>query len=218
MGEKPVIDDSLRPAAAKSNQYTLFTRTFCNNSFRKGQTMSTQFPGVHSVQVYDEDADLIGVLGNTVATSLALGDSALIIATPEHHQQLTKELTALRIDLAVCEREGRYVALDAREVINAVMRNGLPDRELFETQFGAAMDAARSNARNLKRGLTVYGECVALLWLDGNKEAALRLEQLFEEVYGSDYTFHVHCGYPRSLFANASEIVKVEQLHSHVLQ
>jgi len=52
--------------------------------------MSTQFPGVHSVEIYDRDRDLIKSVTTMVATSLSFGDSALIVATPEHRDQLAR--------------------------------------------------------------------------------------------------------------------------------
>jgi hypothetical protein len=180
--------------------------------------MSTQFPGVHSVKIYEDDGELIKSLGALVATSLSFGDSALIVATPEHHAELARELAACGIPLDECAQEGRYIALDAEEVMNSLMRDGYPDRNLFDQNFCSVLSSARDRARNKNRGLTIYGECVALLWKEGRKDAALELERFWQDVFQDDPTFHLHCAYPRAVFADDSEIQSVEETHSHVLQ
>jgi hypothetical protein len=180
--------------------------------------MSTQFPGVHSIEIYEDDGELIKSLVAIVATSLSFGDSALIVATPEHRAELARELVAAGIPLDDCAHEGRYVSLDAEEVMNSVMLDGYPDRNLFEKNFCSVLSSIRDHARNKNRGLTIYGECVALLWKEGRKDAALELERFWQDVFHEDPTFHLHCAYPRAVFADGSEIQSVEETHSHVLQ
>jgi len=179
--------------------------------------MSTQFPGVHSVEIYDRDRDLIKSVTTMVATSLSFGDSALIVATPEHRDQLARELISFGIDLSQCIQDGRYTALDAEAVMNSVMRDGYPDRELFTQNFCSVLNSARNVALNRNLGLTIYGECVALLWKDGRKDAALELERFWQGLFEEDASFHLHCAYPRAVFADDSEIRSVHDTHSHVL-
>jgi hypothetical protein len=180
--------------------------------------MSTQFPGVHSVEIYDHDGDLIRSVTSMVATSLSLGDSALIVATPEHRDLLRRELTSFGVDLGRHIQEGRYIALDAEEVMNAVMLDGSPDRGLFNEVFDKAVSDARNHAQNQNRGLTIYGECVALLWRDGRKDAALALERFWQDKFRDNPSFHLHCAYPRAVFEESAEIPLVYHTHSHVLQ
>jgi len=177
--------------------------------------MSTQFPGTHSVQIYERDADLVTSVGGMLASSLSFGDSALVVATHEHRERITHELKNLGIDVHACIEQGRYVALDAAEVMASVMREGLPERELFDTNFGSVLKEVRQHARNQNRGLTVYGECVALLWDEGRKQAALTLEEFWQDVFREDHTFHLHCAYPSSVFSDSSELRLIHDLHTH---
>ena len=179
--------------------------------------MSVQVPAIHSVHVYDHDNDLIARLSAIVSTGLRIGDSVLIVATPEHRDQLVKELGFAGIDVRAAVREGRYTMLDARETLAAIMRNDSPDRELFRESVGKALALARLQARSRNQGLTVFGEMVAALWDEGLKSAALELEALWNEAL-SDNTFHLHCAYPRASFIDASELRSVCETHSHVLQ
>jgi KaiC/GvpD/RAD55 family RecA-like ATPase len=177
--------------------------------------MSTQFPGTHSVQIYERDADLVTSVGGMLASSLSFGDSTLVVATREHRERIACELESLGIDVQACIEEKRYVALDAVEVMSSVMREGLPERELFDTNFGSVLEQVRQHAQNHNRGLTVYGECVALLWDQGRKQAALSLEEFWQDMFREDSTFHLHCAYPSSVFTDSSEISLVHNLHTH---
>ncbi len=180
--------------------------------------MSTHFPGVHSVQFYKRDGELIECVSAMLAASISFGDAALVVATPEHRQMFARELQSLGIEVSRLAEEGSYIALDASQVSLSVMRNGLPDRDLFDANFGGVLTEARRHARNRNRGLTIYGECVALLWQDGKKEAALTLERFWHDVFREDRSLHLHCAYPTSVFVNEMEKRQVQALHSQILQ
>lgn len=180
--------------------------------------MSTQFPGVHSVQFYERDSDLIKSVAAMLAASLSFGDAALVVATPEHRHQIAHELETHGIDVSGSARDGRYVPLDAEQVLSSITRNGHPDRELFDANFGSAVSDVRQHSQNRNRGLTVYGECVAILYHAGQKEDALTIERFWQDVFRDDRTLHLHCGYPRSAFADPAEMRLVEELHSQVFQ
>src|SRR5581483_11522860 len=119
--------------------FTACTHTFCSRgSCIAGEvhTMSTQFPGTHSVQIYERDADLVTSVGAMLASSLSFGDSVLVVATPEHREQIARELERLGIDVPACTGQRCYGALDAAEVMSFVTPQGHPDRELFDRKFG----------------------------------------------------------------------------------
>lgn len=70
--------------------------------------------------------------------------------------------------------------------------------------MGKLLTDAKQSARNGNYGLTVFGEMVALLWAQGNKQGALELEALWNDVL-SERTFYLHCAYPRRAFSNEDE-------------
>jgi hypothetical protein len=179
--------------------------------------MSTQSPTVHSVHVYDQDLDLINRLCSIVSTSLRIGDAVLIVSTQEHRDQLVQELEGAGIDIRASVRQGRYTMLDAQEALSTFMRNGKPDCELFAENICKPIADAHVRARSLGRGVTVFGEMVSVLWEQGNKGAALELEGLWNAAL-SDGSFHLHCAYPRNVFADDGEFRSVCETHSHVLQ
>jgi hypothetical protein len=174
-------------------------------------------PAVHSVHIYDRSDALIARLCGIVAASLNVGDAVLIVATGEHRDQLVEELKNVGVNVRVHAREGRFSMFDARETLNTVMNNGMPDADLFMTSIGAMLAEARLKARSKENGLTVFGEMVSVLWDEGKKAAALELEALWNDAL-NDRAFHLHCAYPRSGFVHECDELAVRQTHSHVIQ
>ena len=179
--------------------------------------MSTQFPSVHSVHIYENDNELITRLCAITATSLRLGDSVLIVATPEHREQLVQQLEEAGSDVRSAVRAGRYSMLDAKRLMSSFLHDNWPDGSLFEQNVGGLLHSARSRARSQKQGLTVFGEMVALLWEEGKQEAALELERLWNRLL-DDNIFHLHCAYPRGTVGDVAGIHAIQEAHTHILQ
>jgi hypothetical protein len=176
-------------------------------------------PVVHSVHFYDADEALIQRLLSVVVSSLEAGNSILIVATDDHRQQLTAALRKRGHDVPRLESDATLAFFNAHETLAYFMVNGMPSRERFLNSVGDLIASAKQAARNSTRGLTVFGEMVAVLWEQGNKTGALQLEALWNDLL-NDRAFHLHCAYPRSLFANADEAGGMESIcesHSHVV-
>jgi len=182
--------------------------------------VSTGSPAVHSVHIYEDDSALIGRLCGIIASGLQLGDSVLIVASAAHREALVKKLEKAGVDVRSTAREGRFSMVDAKQTLATFMRKGSPDRDLFMKSVGRLLATAKASARSKDRGLTVFGEMVAVLWDEGKKEAALEVEALWNDAL-NDRAFHLHCAYPRSGFINPADdagLAAVCQAHSHVVQ
>ncbi len=178
--------------------------------------MSTLAP-VHSVHFYDSHASLIDRLTGVVYSGLLIGDSVLMVCTEEHRLNLAKALERLEIDVREYARNGRFTICDASEMLAMFMADGLPDAGRFTASVGKFVLDAKRAARSRDRGVTVFGEMVAVLWESGNKAGAIALEKLWNDTM-REQVFHLHCAYPDWLFGEgAAEMRQVCDLHSHVL-
>lgn len=176
-------------------------------------------PAVHSVHIYDEHSALISRLCGIVKSGLDIGNSVLIVATPAHREELVRQLRNSGVEVPAHARDGRFAMYDAKETLAAFMVNGHPDARLFAASVGRLLEDAKKKARSSEKGLTVFGEMVAVLWEDGRKTAALELEELWNDVL-NDRAFHLHCAYPRWTFINDGDdsgLAAVCHTHSHVL-
>jgi PAS domain S-box-containing protein len=99
------------------------------------------------------------------------------------------------------------------------MVDGTPDPALFAEAAGSLIDRLASTESGQTRRVAVFGEMVALLWTDGKFEAAIQLEQLWNEL-ARTHSFQLHCAYPLSQFSKQEDAEKIQEIcaeHSHVI-
>jgi hypothetical protein len=149
----------------------------------------------HLVEFYETTAFLIGTVADFLVPALRDGDSAIVVATPDHRAAFAAAISAEHIDLDAATREGRYQALDAAEVLSTFMDDGGPDPVRFEQVAGSLLDRAAAGGRHVK----VYGEMVALLWADGDVRSTIALEDLWNDLAVAR-SFALLCAYPMQDF------------------
>src|SRR4051812_46053771 len=145
----------------------------------------------HVVQFYEQDSFLIAKLSEYLIEGFERGETGIVIATPEHRQALTRSLNEAGLKPESLELKGRLLLLDARETLSAFMRDDVPDEPLFQKVFRSVMKQAGAPGKSVR----AFGEMVSLLWLDGNEEAAVRLEELWENALRNSPA-DLLCAYP----------------------
>jgi PAS domain S-box-containing protein len=173
----------------------------------------------HVVQFYHADDSLLDPLSRSVGAALGSGGVAVVIATPEHRLGLSRRLRSLGVDHAHAVKQGRYVALDAAETLSRFMRDGSPDEDRFSEVVGGVLRSAGAAARGGDGRVVAFGEMVALLWAQGMTEAAIRLEQLWNNL-AAKYSFSLRCAYPMRNFRRPEDeqlFLRVCSEHSGVI-
>jgi signal transduction histidine kinase len=173
----------------------------------------------HSVHFYEEDSFLLDTLTKLIGTALVSGDTAVVVATASHREGLAKRLKARGLDLEVAAKTGRYCSLDAAETLSTFMVNGAPDATLFNAFIGYFLSSVRSATQGGSPRLVVFGEMVALLWSEGNIEAAIKLEQLWNDL-ARTHCFQLHCAYSMKGFdgdGQSQAFLTICAEHSHVV-
>lgn len=148
----------------------------------------------HIVQFYTDGGVLLDGLALSFGKALRAGDSVIVVMTKSHESGLRKRLSAQGIDLKEAAEQGRFIAIDARKAIDLFMESSLPNRQKFLHEFGNIIRTAENAAVKNKR-VVVFGEMVAVLWKKKQIEAAIRLEQLWNELAKTRF-FFLHCAYP----------------------
>ena len=153
----------------------------------------------HVVQFYTEDAALLRTISRFIGTALGEGDAAVVISTKAHCDGLSRQLKERGFDVAGALRQGRLITVDAAETLSRFMREGLPDPECFASVVGGFFDQIRAITGAGPSRVVAFGEMVALLWAEGKPEAAIRLEELWNDL-AHTYSFSLHCAYPITKF------------------
>jgi signal transduction histidine kinase len=174
----------------------------------------------HGVQFYSQDSFLLEALSEYIGNALRAGDAAVVVATETHRNSLLQWLTSQGLDIATLVEQGRLVVTDAAQLLETFMRDGRPNQELFVEVVGGVVGKALAGAEGVRPRVAVFGEMVALLWAEGKADAAIRLEQLWNELLGHTKSFSLFCAYPMSSFnreEDAGLLLKVCNEHSAVI-
>lgn len=171
----------------------------------------------HAVQFYEKDEFLCAAVTSLVAEALRAGAPAVVIATEDHRREIRARLEEAGLDVGRACETSQLAIRDAREVLETFMVDGVPDPDRFATQVGGILrvvTAARPRGR-----LRIYGEMVDLLWLDGRHDAAIKLEELWNEL-GLVHSFSLLCAYGMGNFREPGHVERFQQIcgtHTHVL-
>ena len=161
------------------------------------RSVPSRFRHEHVVHLYENDLSLVGRTARLLRDSLAAGRSIIVIATSDHREAIERELNPS--DLSALASMGRYLSLDAQQTLSQFFTGGDLDARRFNDLIGGhLLQAAQASASSEPR-VTVFGEMVALLWAQGDYQAAIRLEQLWNEL-GTRHSFSLRCSYPMSSF------------------
>ncbi len=169
----------------------------------------------HFVQFYENDAFLVKSLSAFVAAGLRTGEGAIVIATPAHREALEKELQSQGLDPAALRAQEQYFPLDAAETLSSFMVDGEPDKKRFLQTASPLITRAAQGGRRVR----AFGEMVALLWAEGNGDAAITLEQFWNDLAGT-HSFCLFCAYPMNGFcgtANGEPFTHICHKHSRVI-
>lgn len=170
----------------------------------------------HVVYFYQESDALLESLTDFIGSALGAGNAAIVIATKVHLDGLQQRLKACGLDTQKAGSQGRYLALDASALISQIMVNGMPDEERFAGTVGKAIGRMDAALKGPRPGIVAFGEMVAFLWTEGKIEAAIRLEQLWNEL-AKKYRFSLRCAYPMAKChgeENIQPLVRVCAEHS----
>ena len=145
----------------------------------------------HFAQLHRDPQTLTEAVTLYLQTGLRRGNGVVVIATPGHIDLFLSRLRADGIDPGSFLKSGQLELHDAELMLRKCMRNDLPDWEDFQQALGAVFERVRAFGRGTTRA---YGEMVNLLWHEGKQDAAIRLEEYWNEL-GRLYPFSLFCSY-----------------------
>jgi len=155
---------------------------------------NAQIPHHHEVGFYSDDRRLLEDLTQFIGAALQAGNAAIVAATEPHRDSLAQRLQAQGLDINAAIEEGRYMALDAADALSMFMVRGMPDPVQFMKAFDNLILTAADAATGEHPRVAIFGECVHLLWAQGNPQAAIQMEKLGNRLTNS-YEVDVFCGY-----------------------
>jgi DNA-binding NarL/FixJ family response regulator len=154
-------------------------------------------PVRHEVEFYANDAAFVNGFVRAIEAALKAGNSVVVIASESHRAAILEKARVEITDFNSLFTQGRFSQIDNRVTLSRYMVNDLPDPLLCAEAVGELVSAAAKAAPQAR--VSICGECAPALLADGNPDAAIRVEQLWDELtrrHGADTL----CGYLWSHF------------------
>ena len=172
----------------------------------------------HLLQLYEaDDTALVAKLAGYLGEGLRRGQAAIAIVSESRRAALTSELQRYGCSTAREIAGGRLILLDADRTLGRLMVDGYPDADRFDEIVGALVrQASASEGENRPR---VYGELVGTLWRAEQFAAAIRIEQLWDQLQREN-SFSLFCSYRIDVFGKEFDGHVVNALlcaHTHLL-
>ena len=178
-------------------------------------------PQDHFVQFYDDDSHLYNAVGRFLVEGLRAGEGVVVIATPEHRQGFEDVIRQGGFDVVAAQERGDLILLDAAQTLSSFLvgdlATGTLDGEAFTRTLGGVLDQAATGV--VKRKVRAYGEMVAVLFKQGNDEATIGLEEMWNGL-ARTRSFQLCCAYALDSFNRAAHhdaFRRVCGTHSHVM-
>jgi DNA-binding NarL/FixJ family response regulator len=146
----------------------------------------------HAVEFHSDDASLLDGFTRFIETKLRAENAVIVIATESRRTSLLQKLQTDGQYIAAAMEQGRYIPLDVAETLSKFMVNGLPDPVRFAKASGELIESAGKAGKHT--AVAACGECAPTLWAQGNADAAIQLEHLWDEV-AEKYDVDLLCGY-----------------------
>jgi len=170
----------------------------------------------HIVQFYTSDDFLLDTVSRFLGAGLGAGAACMIIGTPAHRVGIEHRLEANGLNMEKARHRRNFLAFDADETLAQFMGERLPDPTRFFQVMGQLVAQADEN----KQSLYIFGEMVALLHSAGKPEAAIQLENLWNELDKISRPFVLLCAYPLESFAGEAfedSFIQVCQQHTQII-
>jgi hypothetical protein len=166
--------------------------------------------GDHMAQLYQDVDFLVETIVRYAGAGLRVGEATLIVAAPEHRARFAEALA----------REGLHPSpavrmLDAEETLALFMVDGMPQWTAFHRAIGGLIAELRLQYPAVR----AYGEMVDLLWQRGERHAAIRLEEFWNETARLQ-PFSLLCAYaidPLRGDAYGGGIQSICKTHTHLI-
>jgi CheY-like chemotaxis protein len=186
--------------------------------WESAESKSDRLPRHHEVQFYSEDEVFFESFAGFIRAALKISDVTIVLATKPHLEGLFQRLKAESVDVDGATQRGTYIPIDAVESLSEIMVDGLPDALLFFESIDGLIEEASKKAKVEHPRVAFCGERVGLLWAEGKTEAAIRLEQLCDDL-ATKYNVDVLCAYPLGSFSdeqNEADFKRICAKHSAV--
>ena len=162
----------------------------------------------HAVQFHGDNGSWLDGAADVLMSALHRGDIVATALTGSNTDAIARRMKRRGWNVPDLRARDRYLVMDVEEAATQVLRAGRVHRAAIEEMVAALEHARTASAAGPRSHLTLIGEIAFILCCRGNPEAALELEQLWDELTRSLPILTI-CAYP----TGAPELVSTLSAH-----
>lgn len=170
----------------------------------------------HIVQIYSDKKDLAETVTYFATQGLNNNEAVLIIARKEHTELFTEHLKKKYIDTEDLIMGGQLVFIPAETAKSAILAGDKPVAEYFDRSVGKIVSGTLKKYKKLR----IYGEIVDMLAEEGNIQAAIELENYWNQVL-EKYDFTLFCAYDKEnvkgFGTHENAVSTICHQHTHII-
>jgi CheY-like chemotaxis protein len=152
----------------------------------------------HDLLFSSSDRVLVSNFSRFIQSQLLLGAAVIVLVNDSHGESLHLSLRDSNVDFALAIKEERYIPLNITDALSSVMVDGWPDPVQFASVAGELVEREARRATGRHPRVAACGECAPTLWAQGQVEAAIQLEHLWDGVSNRQQV-DILCVYPTAV-------------------
>jgi len=168
----------------------------------------------HTVQFHADDSRYLDEVSRMVGATLRSGEPVVIVTSEATRNGVAERLEARQMNLAMLAERGQYIAQDSGRALSQVMNGGRPDRERIAEMIHGLDRLRLYGLHGPRDRLTLFGDMTVALCRKGDFEAALALEQIWDELT-RELPFFTVCSYPLDCFEHADARHQLSHVCAH---
>jgi DNA-binding NarL/FixJ family response regulator len=145
----------------------------------------------HEASFHSQDASLLDEFTRFAEGVLAAGNTLIFAANEFRRNALQQRLQEGGLDIDRLVGDGRCLWFDAGRFVSDILVDGVIDEGRFRSIVVPLIARAESTS---KGRVAAAGEICGGLWRDDDRDTAIRLEHLWDEL-GRELQFDIFCGY-----------------------
>lgn len=163
---------------------------------------------VHALQLFDDDDSLAATLASFLREGFAQKETLLVVATTDHWHATHRLLASTRMPVEAAAQSGQLTVLGAdHRTLSLILGPVGLDPRRFHSTIGVLVRQLAARGAPLR----VYGELVDALAARGELDAALELEELWNDLIAT-VPLRLLCGYAAAHFGDAQGAAKLHRI------
>ena len=160
-------------------------KRFVSSSLDFSEGTESEAPCRHEILLCSNDDVLLDALAHFIAAALNSGNAAIAWVTESHRDSLLQRLSERRVDVETAIQRRTCILSDAET---------LAPVGILETINGLSKAASRQGTQHPR--VAVTGERAGRLWVEGELDLAMQIEQFCNELARSRHDVDILCPYP----------------------